>query len=153
MKALDEYFLMVAFTLLLKRVHVFAKFYLDRDYGSHRAYVFFNNILILRASLLPLFSQFTVWHHRVHAFPSVMRAPKIFHFPLLFPFFLFLLRRRRMAPIEVASSTCDIHCLPVVITTSCIGLRSLEAQIQTNITWLQKTHTHTHTKLARLTVR
>ena len=26
MKALDEYFLMVVFTLLLKRVHVFAKF-------------------------------------------------------------------------------------------------------------------------------
>ena len=31
MKALDEYFLMVVFTLLLNRVHVFANFMLNLD--------------------------------------------------------------------------------------------------------------------------
>ena len=33
-KALDEYFLMVVFTLLLKRVHVFAIFMLNLDRES-----------------------------------------------------------------------------------------------------------------------
>ena len=40
MKALDEYFLMVVFTLLQSRLHVFANFYVEfeqRKHGSERA--------------------------------------------------------------------------------------------------------------------
>ena len=57
MKALDEYFLMVVFTLLLKRVHVFAifMFNLAEKDGSERDKVHFFNLFLVIIQVLILY--------------------------------------------------------------------------------------------------